>query len=483
MIIIGAYPDQVNYTIEKLGELVNELFPKEVVLHIMPFQNSCGDGGYAINDWYSVDSRFGSWESIEKLAKRRRLILDGVFNHVGIEHVWVKRFCNEPMQYKDLFYVNHNNGLNSPRGQQADVKIKTADGDMYIRQTHTDKAVDINLENSFVYNNIDKYLEFIKGKGVWGIRLDAVAYYKKGALIRHNVGAQELANSIVDLVQNKGFFVMAQLDCDKFGNNYFLDDIYRDVAIYDFSYSAFLCAALASGRIEELVEHLTETSQLKRLLIRAPRTHDGILLRSSYLNKDILQSIIDFSNMKGIAVRFAKGNVYELNCSLPYLFKTIYEEEFYKILNMSIVFTGVINSIPYYYLPYILGEMPEENKDSKIVPERFREDDPRTLNRLPINDKFKLSDTRKKELMEIFQKLTILREKMEKEIIFGEARFTVNKNVIKASIAYGKIVGYFNFSNEKIEIGIQDYGCLFMCDDVNSNLLSAYGYRVYVNFS
>lgn len=483
MIIIGAYPDQVNHTIENLGELIDELFPKEIVLHIMPFQSSCGDGGYAINDWYTVDSQFGSWENIEKLARKRHIILDGVFNHVGIEHNWVKQFCNNPTQYKDRFYVNKNNRLNSPRGQPADIKIKTVDGDMYIRQTHMDKTVDINLENSFIHESIDKYLEFLKKKGVWGIRLDAVAYYKKGPLIRHNIGAQAVANSIADLTLSKGFFTMAQLDCDKPGNSYFLEEMYKDIAIFDFSYSAFLCAALANGQIEELAKHLFETSQLKRLLIRAPRTHDGILLRSGYLNENILQALIEFANMKGIAVRYAKENAYELNCSFPYLSKHICEEEFYRILNMSIVFTGVLNSIPYYYLPYVLGEIPEENGNDQIIPDRFIKEDPRTLNRLPLRNKLRLYDTRKKELIEIFQRLSILRENIGTEMMLGDACFTVNKSIMRISIAHGKIVGYFNFSREVMEVENHNNGHLFISNDENSDLLKAYGYKVYISLN
>ncbi len=164
MIIIGSYPDQIQGSIEKLNSFLSKYFPDDIHLHLMPFQESCGDGGFAINNWYSVDSSFGSWSDIEMLSKKRPVLVDGVFNHIGIEHPWFQLFKDNPAKYKDMFYININNGLKSPRGQLADTKINTANGIMYVRQTHMSKTVDINLENKKILNEIEQYLDFLKKK-------------------------------------------------------------------------------------------------------------------------------------------------------------------------------------------------------------------------------------------------------------------------------------------------------------------------------
>lgn len=482
MIIIGMYPDQIAGGIKKLNKMIDVLFPREVVVHLLPFQISCGDGGFAINDWYTVDPQFGSWKDIENWAINRKIIVDGVFNHIGIEHNWVTQFQENPDRYKEYFFVNQNLGLKSPRGQKADCEIQTTYGPMYIRQTHMDKTIDINLENPVVCKKIQEYLYFLKNRGIWGIRLDAVSYYKKGALIRHNVGAQQLANKIADIATNQGFHIMAQVDCDQSGRCYFSDDKHTDIAIYDFSFSALLCEALARGYTKKLADHLNETSKLNRLLVRAPRTHDGILLRSGCLDEICKKNLVDFSEKNGIKIRSTQGTYYELNCSMPYFLKKIYAKDMYQIINLTIVFTGILNSIPYYYLPYILGVIPEESSINQDIPIRFQKDDPRTLNRLPINEKnFDFPFEKKKKLIEIFKQLNILHQKKGNQILKGNAIYEAYNSIIKVSVANGQIIGYFNFSsspkNRFLENDKKEY--LFMSSN-DEESLEPYGYKIYV---
>lgn len=481
MLIIGSYPDQIQGTVNKLNSLLCEYFPNGIPLHIMPFQESCGDGGFAINNWYSVNPLFGSWLDIESLSRKRAIIVDGVFNHVGVDHPWFQSLKDCPSEYKDMFYTNINNGLKSPRGQLADTKINTSDGVMYVRQTHTSKTVDINLENEKVLNEIEQYLEFLKQKGIWGIRLDAVAYYKKGTSISHNKGAVELANRIADLVINKGFFIIAQVDCDEKGQVFFLDKEHKEIAIYDFSYSAFLCSALISEDPTDLVEHLLKTNSLNRILIRAPRTHDGILLRGGNLTPKCITTIEKFTEFHNIPVRYTQGRIYEINCSLPYLYKKIYDDSS-KLWLMTIVFTGIIKSIAYFYLPYLLGVIPEEFSEDEIIPERFSIDDPRTLNRRPIWNFNNQNILNIKMVSNIITRLNELHCRFNDEILFGKANYEIKNGLVCTSVANGKIIGCFNFSKSTyIGTPISTDGCtLYMSSNNNHNEYKAYDYNIYV---
>lgn len=481
MIIIGSYPDQIQGTIEKLDSFLSKYFPDDIHLHLMPFQESCGDGGFAINNWYNVESSFGSWSDIRLLSQKRAVLVDGVFNHVGVGHPWFQLLKEYPTEYKEMFYTNINNGLKSPRGQLADTKISTADGVIYVRQTHMNKTVDINLENKKVLNEIEQYLEFLKQNGIWGIRLDAVAYYKKGIAISHNEGSFELANRIANLVINKGFFVMAQADCDEKGRVFFSDKEHKGIAIYDFSYAAFLCSALISGNPTDLVEHLLKTSSFNRILIRAPRTHDGILLRGGNLTRNCIVTIENFAKLYNIPVRYTQGKIYELNCSLPYLYKKIYKD-LKKVLLMSIVFTGIIKSIPYYYLPYLLGAIPEEFSEDERVPERFSVDDPRTLNRKPIWSFNNQDIPYIEKVSAIIIKLNELHNIFKDEILYGNDNYEIKDGLVRTSIANGKIIGYFNFSsNIYADSSINTDGyTLYMSSNNNHNEYGAYDYKIYV---
>lgn len=485
MIIIGVYPDQIYSNQHTLKVLKNELsnkIPESIVLHLLPFQKSCGDGGYAISDWYEVEETFGDWSDIKEIAKGRRLMVDGVFNHIGIRHKRVKDFCENPRRYKEWFYINLEKTLNSPRGQEADRNIWTVEGNMKIRQTHMEQTVDINLENLEVQEEINQYLGFLKEKGIWGIRLDAVAYYKKGEFIRHNDGAEALANKIADMVKNSGFYAVAQLDCDEQGRAYFSDSQYRDVAIYDFSYSAYLCEAIISEKTDVLSRYLMQTSLEKRILIRAPRTHDGILLKSGNLTEECKIQVINFANKHGIAVRNANGSIYELNCSLPYLFNIIYPKDVHKLVRMTIAFTGILNSIPYYYFPYMEGYIPEQRVSCDYIPERFDKKDLRTINRLPVPIEFVYNHPAQKELKSLLDVLAEIHCNIEKEMVWGEAKFESFDSCIKVSVANEKIIGYFNFSSRQQKINmhvLKDYHVVIK-STVDENF-GAYDFIIYLN--
>lgn len=374
-----------------------------------------------------------------------------------------------------------NSGLKSPRGQLADTKIDTANGVMYVRQTHMNKTVDINLENEKVLNEIERYLTFLKKRGIWGIRLDAVAYYKKGNAISHNEGSFQLANRIADLIIDKNFFVMAQVDCDEKGRRFFADKRHNAVAIFDFSYAAFLCSALISGNPTELITHLMKTNSLNRILIRAPRTHDGILLRGGNLTQTCIATIESFANRHNIPVRYTQGRIYEINCSLPYFYSKIYDD-FSKILYMSIVFTGIMKSIPYYYLPYLIGFMPEEFSEEENVPKRFSVDDPRTLNRRPIWNIYEHDVSHIEMVSDIILKLNNLHNIFRNEILYGATKYEIRNGLVYTSIADGKILGYFNFSsNVYVDSSICTVGyILYMSSNNNYNEYGAYDYKIYV---
>ena len=490
MMIIGFYPDQLydNYehTLEQIYNTMLETIPtnNSVALHILPFQISCGDGGFAIDDWYQVDSAFGSWNDIERFSKKWKVIVDGVFNHVGINHKLVKDFLCNPIKYKDYFFTNQQTNLHSPRGQTADGIIKTSNGNVLVRQTHTPKAIDINLENTGVILEITNYIDFLKEKNIWGIRLDAVAYYKKGEHISHNQGSENLAKSIVDLVKEKELQVFAQLDCDFNGLRYFDEAKYHDVSIYDFSYSAYLCSSLITKNTVELCEYLNKKSLDHRILIRAPRTHDGILLRSGNLSINCKNRIIEFANRNGLKIRKAQNNIYEINCSLPYILKLISPKLSNNIIKMIIVFTGLLNSIPYFYYPFIQGYIPEQEYKALHIPQRFENNDPRTINRIPISLNYSNSNQfHKVEIKRILSSLAGLYDTYEEELLMGDSQYMSLGSCVKVSTANHKIQGIFNFSDKQqsLIINKKEVGQVLFDSRVNqSDTLNAYEFFVYL---
>jgi len=460
MIIVGAYPDHVFTNSAKnnipslvnLRNAINCILPSEISIHILPFYFSCGDGGFAISDWNSIDCQFGDWTKIKEIANERNVIIDGVFNHVGVEHEFVKLLKASPEKHSDLFHVNPCVEMDSPRGIDANCEFETVNGNIIVRKTHSKSAIDINLESTEIQKHIKEFLRMISNYGIFGVRLDAVAYYKKGSKIRHNEGSYDLANRIVDIAKNAGMRVFAQIDADADGKKYFKEKDYNDVAIYDFGYSAALSLSIIEKTPCELATFLQINSDENRPLIRAPRTHDGILLRSGNLKKNQVEKIISWANYLDVPVRKANDIPYELNCSLPFLIKSVCPEYFEKMLETTIILTGILNSIPYFYLPYLVGFIPEEQDKPFALPSRFESDDPRTLNRIPFSsDHIHKSNFVRLRTFRVLEILTTIHKVYEAELIYGSSDIsTVDNKLLRVITAKGAIDGVFNFSQFEV---------------------------------
>lgn len=208
MIIYGTYVDGF-YTgsertnLSSLNDLLEYFLPKNSALHILPIYPSAGDFGFAPNSWAKIRNELGSWEDLKILATKRRILLDGIFNHVGIEHNWLKDFYSNPNDHKEYFHWFENvKKEDGPISSRNNYVLKKHTEKYYLWHSFTEYAVDINLYNQNVTNEIDQHLKFLSSIGIWGIRLDGIAYYGKelGKKIRHLKGSYALAEKIRLLV-------------------------------------------------------------------------------------------------------------------------------------------------------------------------------------------------------------------------------------------------------------------------------------------
>lgn len=391
MIIVGTYPDffdenDSSSKLVSLGKILEETVPKGVCLHILPLYPNSGDFGFAPNDWFKIREGLGTWEEFSHLAKSWNIIVDGIYNHVGLDHKWVQGFLSSPEHYKDIVHAIKTSSIHdgpiSPRGQP--VLTESVSG-FFLWKTFSDAAVDIRLESHIVQKEIDTHLNFLASLGVWGIRLDAVAYYAKalGKRVRHNPGVYELADMMADKVRSRGLKVLPQLDCDEKGVTYYSDETRKDIPLNDFTYSTYLALSLLDGDPSILIKHVARTQETGRTIIRSPRTHDGILLRSRLLGPDARKKIINFAQDSGMKIRTNGGEPYEINVSAPYLYTLIAPEvDYSKTILLILAVTGMISGWSYFYFPSIIGQMPE----SSAKQEDFN--DPRALNRLPASKLF-----------------------------------------------------------------------------------------------
>lgn len=61
-------------------------------VHILPFFPYTSDDGFAVVDYYRVNSALGDWHHIGRIADHYRLTADLVLNHISSSHEWMVQF-------------------------------------------------------------------------------------------------------------------------------------------------------------------------------------------------------------------------------------------------------------------------------------------------------------------------------------------------------------------------------------------------------
>lgn len=389
MIIIGTYPRATGTVqwgkshIDDARRILDMIAPPSAAVHLLPFHPSSGDDGFAPDSITDVDPALGDWRDIEKLATSRRLVIDGIYNHVGIGHPWVIGALENPERYTDRLHlypdVADSSFPLSPRGGPVLRERSIGGRPWYFWQTFGAHAVDVRLGNPGALRMIDEHLAFLASRGAWGVRLDAAGYYAKAPGTRqfHHPEAVTLANAIAAAAQGHGLTVTAQLDCDPRGLRYFRTEALESVTVIDYAFTAYLLLAVLTADPEPLASHLASTAGIAHRLVRAPRNHDGILLRPRLLTEQARSRLISAALADGHRLRVTNGTPYELNSTLASLYSTGGgREAMWRRIELAMALTAAVSQWAYFYLPAILGSDP-------AAPATDQED-PRSVNRLPI---------------------------------------------------------------------------------------------------
>jgi amylosucrase len=114
MIGYVAYADRFAQTLGGVRDRLDYLAELGVTyLHLMPLlkaRQGDNDGGYAVEDYGSVDERLGSMEDLESLAaglheRGMSLCVDLVLNHTAAEHQWARAAAAGDPAYRDFYLI------------------------------------------------------------------------------------------------------------------------------------------------------------------------------------------------------------------------------------------------------------------------------------------------------------------------------------------------------------------------------------------
>ena len=142
---------------------------------------------YDVNDFYSVDSSFGTMDDLKELialchARDVKLILDLPINHTGTQNRWFKNFINAHVMhnpdnaYYD-FYVWRNKGDAMPAGRHFAQYLTSG---IYYEANFSDSMPEPDFDNPFVRETLLNVAKYYLDLGIDGFRFDAAKYIYYG---------------------------------------------------------------------------------------------------------------------------------------------------------------------------------------------------------------------------------------------------------------------------------------------------------------
>lgn len=187
------------------------------LVHILPIMEcpiGKSDGGYAVSDFRSVDSRVGSNQELEaiiaELGQRDTLIaLDMVVNHTSDQHEWAKRAMAGDKAYQDCYYMFDNRDIPDMFDYAMPDIFPEQDPGNFTYNEQMNKWVmtvfhsyqwDLNYTNPTVFIEMLENIFYWANQGVDILRLDAVAFlWKKMGTASQN---EEEAHLILQLFKD-----------------------------------------------------------------------------------------------------------------------------------------------------------------------------------------------------------------------------------------------------------------------------------------
>ncbi len=161
---------------------------------LMPIMPSDTYHKYDVNDYYKIDSDYGTMDDFDKLVEECNnrgidLILDLVLNHTSIKHSWFKSaseslkhfncgqaqciyedLCPEHNKYCDYYMFSDE--------IESGVKQHQVNGTKwYYEGQFWDQMPDLNLDNEDLRKEILDIAKFWLDKGIKGFRLDATTHF------------------------------------------------------------------------------------------------------------------------------------------------------------------------------------------------------------------------------------------------------------------------------------------------------------------
>ena len=159
---------------------------------LMPMMPSDTYHKYDVNDYYEIDSSYGTLDDFKNLIKECdkrgiKVIIDMVFNHTSDTHPWFVEATNylknlpegKDPDEKECPYIGYYNFEKNKTDSKTYYRVGMTD--WYYEAVFWNEMPDLDLDNEMVRDDIEKVASYWIDLGVSGFRLDAAKEYFTGS--------------------------------------------------------------------------------------------------------------------------------------------------------------------------------------------------------------------------------------------------------------------------------------------------------------
>ncbi len=336
-IMLITYADSLGENLSELSSILDDHLQGIVgSVHILPFYPSSADRGFAPMTYQEVDSAFGSWRDVEKIAQNHDMMYDFMINHISRSSTYFQDFVDhkDASPYADLFIRYKKFWPNGePSQEDVDLIYKRKPRAPYIDVTFADgsseqiwctfdeEQIDLNMYSPVTRQFVKEQLIHLAKRGASFIRLDAFAYATKKVGTNCFFVEPDTWEMLADI---KSMLEPYQVDL--------LPEIHEHYSIqlklaehgyyvYDFALPMLVLHALYSGHGERLASWLSIAPKKQFTTLD---THDGIgvvdvadLMTQEEIDQTKEYLFVQGANVKRIYNTIAYNNldIYQVNCT------------------------------------------------------------------------------------------------------------------------------------------------------------------------
>lgn len=302
-------------------------------VHVLPFFPWTSDDGFAVLDYSSVNEALGSWEDIQALSARYRLMSDLVINHCSSRSAWFENFKADIDPGRDYFMTaspdDNLDDVVRPRTSPLLMPVETTAGLKYVWCTFSHDQVDFDFRNPKVLEEFVRIIRQHLDNGVRIFRLDAVAFLWKelGTPCVNLAQTHDLIRLLRTLIEHAqpDCMIITETNIPNRENLAYFGNANEAHAIYNFSLPPLLIWTLLSGNSRYLSQWLMSMppAQNGTCYFNFIASHDGIGLRPTegLLGDGELETFIRTMEQFGGLVSWrsdagGRRKAYEINIAL-----------------------------------------------------------------------------------------------------------------------------------------------------------------------